>query len=278
MTQEMSPGDRISLLISLVLSGVALSSIAVLPSWTVELNVLGSPLAVGLSGRWVVALLLAAVTAAGMESVLRSMPALARVDVRYTATFWILPMLVTLALALAVPNQFGDIRAWLSSLLLLGGLLAVVVVAEFGTAQLDSPDYRTARLGLNLATYLAAFALYATLYGLRQRSLISATGVALVTFPLALELLRLTEEQFGTTWLFAGIVALVLGELTWAVNAWGLTALGGGALLLVVFYTLSGIAQQHLAGRLNRRVALEFTIIAVIGLCLVLLDAAWPVT
>jgi hypothetical protein len=141
--------------------------------------------------------------------------------------------------------------------------------------QLDSRHYRTARLGLNLATYLAAFALYATIYGLHVRSLVSATAVAVVTFPLALEILRLTEEQLATTWLHAAIVALVLGELTWAINAWGLSSLSGGALLLLVFYTLSGVTQQHLAGRLNRRVALEFVAIAVVGLVLILLNARW---
>ena len=44
----------------------------------------------------------------------------------------------------------------------------------------------------------------------------------LVTFPLALELLRSSEEQLDNTWFHAGLVAIVLGELTWAINLLGL--------------------------------------------------------
>jgi hypothetical protein len=277
VTTDITPADRIALLISLALAGVALASMAVLPAWSVELTVLGSPLAVGLSGQTLLALLLATLVAAGTEGIIRSTPELARVDVRYTATFWILPVLVTLAAATAVPGQFGNVATWLGSLVLLGVLLGLVLVAEFGTARLDSPHYRTARVGLNLATYLAAFALYATIYGMHKRSLMSATAVLLVTFPLALELLRLTTKELATTWLFAGIVALVLGELTWAVNAWGLSSLAGGGFLLVAFYTLSGVAQQHLAGRLSGRIVLEFVTIAIVGLTVILLASRWPV-
>jgi hypothetical protein len=223
-----------------------------------------------------VALLLAALVAAGTDGLVRSAPGLATVHHRFTATFWILPCLVTLAAATAVPEQFGRVASWLASLLLFGVLLVIVLVAEYGTARVDDPHFRTARLALNLATYLAAFALYATLYGLQQRSLISATLVLVVTFPLALELLRVTEEELGTTWLFAGVVALVLAELTWAVNAWGLSALSGGALLLLVFYAFSGLAQQHLAGRLSRRILFEYLSIAVVGLLILLLTARWP--
>jgi hypothetical protein len=273
---EPTATDRISQLISLVLAGVALSSVATLPAWSAELHVLGSPLTIGLSVRWLLAALLGAVVAVGTDGLIRSVPGLGNVDVRFTATFWILPCLVTLATAIAVPGQFGNVRAWLISLVLLGALLAGVLVAEHGTAQLDARHYRTARLGLNLATYLAAFALFATIYGMQQRSLVSATLVLCVTFPLALEILRLSEKELATTWLLGGVVALVLAELTWALNAWGQSALTGGSLLLLAFYTLTGIAQQALAGRLNRRILLEFATIAAAGLAILWLTLRWP--
>lgn len=276
MVQDISPGDRISQLISLVMSGVALSSIAALPAWTVELNVLGSPLTVGFSVRWLLVALLMGLVAAGTDALVRSVPGQAIVDRRYTATFWILPCLVTLTAAVAVPAQFGNPISWLASLALLAALLAGVLLAEHGTVQFGAASYRLARLGLNGATYLAAFALYTTIFNLHQRSLVSATLVLAVTFPLALELLRLTEEELATTWLLAGVVALVLGELTWAVNAWGLSDLAGGALLLIAFYTLTGIAQQSLAGRLSRRILYEFLTIAIVGLAILWLAVRWP--
>jgi hypothetical protein len=269
-------GRHIVIVTSLVIAGVALASLTVLPAWRVELDVLGSPMSVGASADWLVAVLLVVFTAVGMSDLVRDEIGHEHVDLRYTTTFWTLPCLVTLAAVAAVTQQASvDVSGWLTSVLLLGVLLAAVLAAEYGTIHLDSPHYRTARLGLNVATYGAAFALYGTLYGLQVRSLLSATAVMLVTFPLALELLRGTEEQLATTWLHAGIIALVLGELTWALNRWGLGALAGGGLLLVVFYTLSGLTQQYLAGRLTRRVVLEFVAIGLVGLLVIAFSSPW---
>jgi hypothetical protein len=275
--EQLNAGQRIAILVSLVIAGVALSSNVHLPSWQVEFNVLGSPLSVGISGAWLLAFVLVAITAAGTSDLVRAQLARERIELSYTATFWILPCLVTLAAAVAVPRQFDQMSGWLGSVVLLGTLLAAVVVGEYNTIDVQSPHYRLARVGLNIATYAAALALYSAIYGLQVRSLLSATAVLLVTFPLALELLRGTEEQLTTTWAYAGIIALVSAELTWALNRWGLTGLAGGGLLLIAFYTLSGVSQQHLAGRLNRRVALEFATIGLLGVVIIWLSSPWLV-
>jgi len=275
MERDITPGDRVIILVSLILMGAVLASLTRFPTLGYEVNVLGSPLGLVLDGRWLLALLLVLLTAAGVDGLVRTEAGRQRADVRYTATFWILPCLITLAIAVTIPRQFGATGSWLISLALLGALLTVVILAEYRTIQLAAPQYRMARLALNLATYCAAFALYGTIYGLQVRSLISAPLTMLVTFPLALELLRSTEEQLDRTWLYAAVVTLVVGELTWAVNAWGLRALSGGGVLLLAFYTFAGLAQQHLAVRLNRRVAAEFLATATIGLVLVWLSAPW---
>ena len=272
---ERGPGDTIVLLISLVFTGIALASIAVLPSWHHQFMVFGSPLGIGVSGRWLLAGLLTALTAAGIDALVRSVPGNQHVDLRYTATFWVLPSLVTLAAATAIPSQIEDLSRWFGDMVLMGTLLSMVVIAEYGTLKMDTAVYRSARLALNIATYGAAFAIYATIFDLRARTLLSATAVLLVTFPLALELLRGTADQLRTTWLYASVVALVTAELTWVLNRLGLGSLAGGALLLLAFYTMSGIAQQYLAGRLNRWVILEFATIALLGFLAVALSAPW---
>lgn len=273
MRTELTPGDRVILVVSLVLMGAVLSSLTRFPTLAREIDVLGSPLGLVLDGRWLMAALLVVLTAAGVDGLVRTEAGRQHADVRFTATFWILPCLITLAIAAAIPLQFDSPRGWLASLALLGALLTVVILAEYRTIRLDAAPYRNARLALNLATFCAAFALYSTIHGLQLRSLISAPLMMVVTFPLALELLRSTEEQLQRTWLYAAVVTLVVGELTWAINALGLRALSGGGLLLLAFYTLAGLAQQQLADRLNRRVAAEFVFTAVIGLLLIGLSA-----
>ncbi len=279
MHGETTPGDRIVLITSLVIAGIALSSLTALPAWPwqIELQILGSPLDLGqlLAGRTLLVTLLVLLTAAGIDSLVRAAPELQPVSMRYTISAWIIPCLVAAVAATAVPDQFARTGAWLVSLLLLGALLLIVVLASYGTLHEDSPFHRAARLVLNVATYGAAFAVYATIYGLQVRSILSATAVVLATFPLALELLRGTEEQVETTWLYAFVIALTTGELTWVLNGWGLSSLAGGTLLLLTFYVFSGISQQHLAGRLSRRVVVEFLVIALVGFAAVWFKAPW---
>ena len=45
----------------------------------------------------------------------------------------------------------------------------------------------------------------------------------------------------------------------------------GGLLLLVVFYVLVGLIQQHLSGRFSRQVVLEYGIVLLVGLLIVVL-------
>ncbi|MCE7937182.1 hypothetical protein DCC79_00135 [bacterium] len=268
------PEDRIMLLVCLVMSGVVLSSAAVFPTRTIAFHVLGSPLGIDVSARWTLAGLLILLVAFGMDGLVRHISGHRRIDLRYSTTFWILPGLVTLAAATVVPRQFGSPSVWLGDIVLLGVLLSLVVVGECGTVRLDTPWYRTARLGLNIATYGAALALYAFIYSLQARSLISSTAVIVVTFPLALELLRSTEENLETTWLYAFVIAIVAGQVSWPLNALGLSALYGGALILLAFYTLTGLTQQHLAGRLNRSVAAEFGSVALVALAMIVAGIA----
>lgn len=256
------PGDQILTLVCLVMSGAALLSLGRFPEQFYSTEVLGSALSIPIGLRVLAALLLIGLTAVGMDSLVRRVVGEEHLDLRFSSTFWVLPSLVTLAAVGLLPRQFGQGGAWVLTLVLLSALLAAVVVAECGTVHLNQPYYRVARLGLNLATYGAAFALYASIYGAQWRSLLSSTGIILVTFPLALELLRASEAQWGTTWLYAAIIALVTGQISWPLNALGLRALYGGAFLLLVFYTLCGLCQQHLARRLSRRVALEFLVLA----------------
>jgi hypothetical protein len=271
----MPPYERLSLLISLILLGLVLVSLIELPLATLSWVVLGSPLSVTLSGSSLMVGLLLAITCAGVEGVMRVHPNIEAARARYTFTFWPLPTLATLAGATVLPRLFPHRLLWLGGLAVMGLFLALVFVGEHLTLDLNDPRSRWARLGLNLMTYIAALALYAVIYAPRTRSLLSATAVLLASIPLALELLRGAVGQMGRTWLYALVVGLIMGEATWALNYWIMGALTGGALLLLTFYLATGLAQQHLLGRLTRRVLLEFALTALIGLGLILGFTPW---
>jgi hypothetical protein len=62
----------------------------------------------------------------------------------------------------------------------------------------------------------------------------------------------------------------VLGQLTWALGYWSTVPLVGGAALWLGFYVLSGIVEASASEALDRRVALEYAVVAAIGLIVVL--------
>jgi hypothetical protein len=266
--------NRIGLLTSLALIGFVLSSLIDVPPQTWSLNILGSPLALTLSGPWLVTLLLAAIMCAGTDALVRGHPRVRPVELGYTFTFWILPALVTVALALLMPRLWANLWLWIASLLGGAGLIAAILAGEYDTVDPNNRRYGLARLGLNSATYVAALILFAAIYGARVRSLLSATAVALVGLLLALEL-RETEQETGQTWLYALATGFVLGQATWALNYWPIDGLRGGLLLLLIFYALTGIVQHHLDRRLTRRVWLEFGATGLAGFLVVVATAPW---
>ena len=267
-----APLDRLSLLTSLVLVGLTLSLILDLPSQRVEFSILGSAASFTISGYWIIAVLRAALTAAGVNSIARTHPRVHLGETPYIFILWILPAVIvttaTMILSLADVRVFGVYE--MIGVALAGAFLVAVVIGEYITIDLSDRWYSAARLGVNLAVYLAALILFATIYSWKLRSLYSSTAIGFAAGLLALELFRGSESDFGRTWLYAAVVGLSMGEIVWALNYWNLSGFIGGAFLLIFFYAFTGIVQQFLWNRLNKIVFAEFTMIAVGAMALLL--------
>lgn len=266
-----APLDRLSLLTSLVLVGLTLSLILDLPSQRVDFSFLGSAASFTISGYWIIAVLLAALTAAGVNSIARTHPRVHLGETPYIFILWILPAVIvitaTMILSLADVRVFGVYE--MIGVILAGTFLVAVVIGEYITIDLNDRWYNAARLGVNLAVYIAALILFATIYSWKLRSLYSATAIGIAAGLLALELFRGSESDLGRTWLYAAAVGISLGEIVWALNYWNLSGFIGGALLLIFFYAFTGIIQQYLWNRLNKIVFVEFTMIVVGAIALI---------
>ncbi|MCL4395894.1 MAG: hypothetical protein M1482_14005 [Chloroflexi bacterium] len=259
----LAPLDRLSLLTSLVLIGLTLSLIVDLPSQRIEFTFLGSEASLTISGSWLIAVLLAALTAAGVNSIARTHPRVHLGETRYIFILWIVPVLIvvgaTMVLSLANVKLYGAFG--LIGVAFAGAFMVGVIVGEYITIDLNDRWYSAARLGVNLAVYLAALVLFTTIYSWKLRSLYSSTAIGVTAGLMALELLRGSESDFGRTWLYGAAVGLAMGEIVWALNYWSATGFVGGAMLLLFFYALTGITQQYLWNRLNRIVFVEFAMI-----------------
>ena len=260
------PGrQRLSAFVGLILLSLVLAQFIELPTRTFAINVFGSELGMDLSAGWLIAVLLAGLVCTGTDALVRTHPRVQELGLRFTFVYWILPGLMGLAAARLLSEAPTRI-IWAAGLAATGLLFVVVLIAEYTTVDPLAPVYPQARLFLNIVAYALAFTLFILVYQTRGRSLITATAMLVISFALALDLLWGTEAAPGHKTMLAATVGMILGESSWAMNYWQISAWSGGILLMLIFYVMTGLAQQHLQGKLSRRVLVEFLVVAIGGI------------
>jgi len=264
--------QRTGTLVSLLLLGLALSCLMRLPTNIVSFVAFGSPATLYISTPWIMGGMLLLLTIAGVYSLVDSQEE--KSSPLYSLAFAGLPSVVIIVALffLLFLRLLADRLFFVLGLASAGLLLALILVGQYHTT--GGRNSLWARWGLNVVVYGAAIFFYALIYDLRARSLLSATGVSLVSGALALELLR-SEGGASRTWLYALVVGLIMGEVVWVLNYWGISALAGGSLLLLAFYLFAGLARQYLEGLLGRRVVVEFALIAALGVAFLIVSFPW---
>jgi hypothetical protein len=263
--------DRIGIGAWLLVFGIGLSLLVDLPTITLNLRAFRTPLNIALGDAIFAAVLLAVLAAAVTESVVSLHPYLQRQRRSHTWVFWALPMALAIIAPLVLP-QAETRPVQVLGLAVAGALLVMALNFLYGTVEPGRPGYRRGRLILDALTYGSALLLFLFVYQTRTRSLLSGSLTAFTALLLAVELLRTTTDRVSLTLSYSLVIGLILGEVTWALNYWKLLPdLTGGLLLLLIFYLLTGIAQQGLQGRLSRRVLAEFALFTIVALVLIAL-------
>jgi hypothetical protein len=187
------------------------------------------------------------------------------------------PRQVTTFTLFGTPLEVDSPRQWLM-VVLLGGL----AMAGTDSVVRVHPELSTRRLGY-LATFWTLPGLLVILatqtLGLAPSPLAWAVGLVIVGLLLWLTIntefqqvapgLRQSPVDIGKTWLFATVIGLSMGQVTWALNYWRTGALNAGLLLFLIFYVMVGVAQQQLFGTLTRRTLWEFGTIALVALLVI---------
>jgi hypothetical protein len=251
---------QLSSLVGLVVLTLVTATFVRLPGRTWLLRLLGSEASYEFSGAAQYVVLLSGIVCAGLAAIMRAGRHRGTLGPLQIATFWGLPLQLTLVALLLL-----DTLSWwgfqVSLALLAGALLAIIVTLQVRSAENNAGP---ARLALNAITYGLALVIFAAVYDTRLRSALSATALFASGALLSAELFRDTDTPAWRVWLLSALVGLLLGEMTWALNYIRLSTRGGAVLLLTVFYALTGLIQQHLWQRLSRRTVIEF-LIAVLG-------------
>ncbi len=261
--------DKLSAVVSVILLCLALSLMVVWPTETFSFVVLGSPLTIRFSQEWLAAALLASLSMFGTASIMRLHPLSQGGTLPRTFVSWILPGLATMLAAVLLPRAPGRIYA-LGGLAVMGILLPLIITAEYRTVDPAASGYKAIRLGLNFVAYLVALVLFVLIRQSKAPRLLIAMAALAGSSLLALNLLQDTQQSLRRTGLYALIVGLVIGEIVWALSYLKLNSLTAGILLLLIFYLITGLARQGLLKLLNRRILIEFALVALIGLALLL--------
>jgi hypothetical protein len=192
---------------------------------------------------------------------------------------WILPAVLMWAAGLALVLWRPDDLVLARGLPLLGALLVGISVfaqdREIAAADDAAEPSALPKQLLSLLTYLAAFGLFTLVYQIKERSLISATTTAFVAGLLSLVLLRGAGAARQRTLLYAVMIGLAMGEVTWALNYWVVRELVGGAVLLLIYYVMVGLIEIVLRAELNRRLLFEYLGVGVVGFLFILSTAPW---
>ena len=272
MQETVKPPDRnrLSVLIAVLLRGSVIFRFIELPERVWNLQLLGSPLEIHVTETWLLITLMVGLVCTGTSLILHDHPHLVEHSGRPIYVSWILPG-VLIGLSAYLLARISTWPMWIGGLTLVGIAISLVISTEYTAVSPDVPGYPTARLALNVLAYLLVFTLFAIIYHTRTRSLVTATLTLLTATLLALDLLSVADVPLRRVILFAGIVGLIVGESTWALNYWQVSAWVGGLFLLLIFYITVNAAHQHLLEHLSGPILVEFIIVAIIVLTIILL-------
>lgn len=262
--------DQLSVLTAVIVLAYALARFLDFPARAIGGTFFGSALGLELNGQFLMMLLVAALISAGSDTLIRSHPAFAARAAGSTIVHWIIPGATALVLGAAL-NGLPDGPVWWLGLGSSAVGLIVVLIAEYMVVDPEAPQREAAVLALTALAYALALILFVVMHSLSARAAISATVSGLVAAGLAWRLFTLHDAPLGRASLYAALAGLVCAEVIWALNYWRVPSSSAALMATIPFYISVGVAQQHLAGRLTRRVWIEFAIVGGLGLLIALL-------
>lgn len=216
-------------------------------------------------------LLLAGLAALGTDAVVRAHPKAHFHKIDDTVLFLLVPVLMTLGLGLFLEEVAGG--HWTIAV----GLASVVpywavLQAEYESVDRAANTFQSTRLILNVATYVAAFLFFATIYDFEMSLIASAAAAGMVSVLLGIEVLREEAMDNFKTATHALAIGILLAQSAWVTHFLPLDGSAAAVFLLLAFYLTTGIMHNYLAGRLNARTGGEFGAVAAAGLVIVTLS------
>jgi hypothetical protein len=252
--------DLMSILAAMIVLAYTLERFIDLPSWQISRQLPGLYIELNINVTMITSLLVACMTAAGANWLMRGHPASqGKVALQHT----ILPALTALVIGIPLSRVPVGIGWWLG---LISGtfILVLVIIAEYIAVDLEDIRLPFA----NAALSAVSFALFLLLAGALR-----AAGVRLLFITPALILadwlvsLRVTNLRLHGEWTIyeSAIIALVIGQIAAAFYYWPLSPITFGLVLLGPSYALISLFCNLIEEKPVRQVIFEPIISIVIA-------------
>lgn len=244
--------NRVSVLLGMVLLAFAITRLLPAQQYTLELQLPNAYFDWTIDLNTVATLLAAALTATGMDWLLRGHATLGG---QPTYTHWLLPTLTTFivgtSLSLLPANSFWWFGFGVGALVLL-----VVFLAEFVVVAPADVRYSTATVILSAMSYAIFLILVVALRYADTRLYVL---MPVIFFSAGLVSLRVLNLRLSTRWEFGWAVgiALVVTQLSAAWHYWPLTPVQYGLLSLGALYSLTGLSGSLIEESPSWRAAVE---------------------
>jgi hypothetical protein len=139
------------------------------------------------------------------------------------------------------------------------------------------PLYRAASTVTFLFTLITAFFLNNVVFALDQPFFFNGIIVALLSFPLILQVLWSIQMENITfaILVYSGILSLIIGECAMALSFWPVVPTIWSLMLCTMMYVLLGLTMEIYRERLSRRVVWEYLAIGVVVLIFGTLVTTW---
>jgi hypothetical protein len=244
--------DRLSLLVATILLAYALARFIDLPARKLALQLPGIYLAVNIDAQTIVALLVAALTATGVDWLVHSHPGLGK----YSAfEHWLLPALTAWAIELPL-SQMPFSPLWWVGFTLGGILLTLVLVAEYIVIDPDDVRQPPAAAGLTVLSFALYLVLAAALRFAGLRLFLLLPSLALAGSLVSLRALHLRlHGQWAI--LPAIAISLITVQMAAALHYWPVSPVSFGLVLLGPAYALTRLSGNLTEGEPIRQAILE---------------------
>lgn len=129
-----------------------------------------------------------------------------------------------------------------------------------------------------LLTLVTVFFLIDTVFSLRLNFYYNVGLTILIILPLALQAfwqVELTQNISSTVLISAVVVTLIISQLTLVFSFWPIKSTIEALFITTVFYSLVGMMQQYIIGRLFRKTTREFLVVLILVFVLVITTTSW---